>query len=55
MAKAPFYRAKRGARGVPRHPFHIRLEETLLKKLVALSKKLRLTGADVVRKLIEEA
>jgi hypothetical protein len=52
---SPFFRAGRGERGVTRKQFHILLSEKEMKKLVALSKRMKLTGADVLRKLIAEA
>lgn len=49
------YKAGRGERGVDRTPFHVRLDEKQREKLEKLSRKMKMTGADVVRRLIEEA
>jgi hypothetical protein len=47
--------AHRAKRGVPRKSFHILLEIQYMKKLVRLSRERRISGADVVRQLIEAA
>jgi hypothetical protein len=52
----PFYKPKyRADRGEKRFPFHIRLTEKERSSLAKLSKKMKLTAAGVVRKLLELA
>ena len=50
-----FHKADRGPRGVSRSQLHILLSDSQRKKLVALSKKMKMSGSDVVRHLIEAA
>jgi len=53
---AEFYTSPdRGKRGVERSPFHIRLTLEERAKLAKLTHKHKLSAADVVRMLIEEA
>ena len=55
MTETELFRGERGERGTERRPFHIRLSDKHRRKLVALSRKLRLTGADVIRALLDQA
>lgn len=52
---SPFAHGDRGERGVARTPIHVLLTLAQRKKLVALSRKAKLTASDVVRTLIEQA
>ncbi len=52
----PFYQPPtRGARGHERFPFHIKLTAPERAKLAKLSKKLKMTAADVIRQLLKAA
>jgi hypothetical protein len=55
VGRQDWYSAGRAQRGKPRVQFHLLLDEEHRQKLVALSNQLRLTGADVIRKLIVDA
>lgn len=50
-----FTTGKRGARGVDRTPLHVLITPGEKKKLIGLSHKMKLNGADVVRALINNA
>lgn len=53
--KRGLYGSARGERGVKRTPFHILLDAKQRKKLEALSREMKLSGAQVFRKLLEAA
>ncbi len=51
-----FYQSgKRAERGTERFPFHIKFSVAERAKLVKLTKKMKMTGADVIRLLIQQA
>ncbi len=54
---APPKRSPRGPYGTgpKRIPFHIKFTEVEFRRLTKLSKKLKMTGADVIRWLLENA
>jgi hypothetical protein len=50
-----FTTGRRGARGVDRTPLHVLITPDERRKLIVLSHKMKLNGADVVRALINNA
>jgi len=50
-----FTTGHRGARGIDRTPLHVLITPAEKKKLISLSHKMKLNGADVVRALIQRA
>jgi hypothetical protein len=50
-----FVPSHRGARGVSRKPLHVLIDDELREKLLKLTKKLKASASDVIRKLIAEA
>lgn len=50
-----FVPSHRGARGVSRKPLHVLIDDELREKLRKLTKKLKASASEVIRKLIAEA